>query len=110
MQNAVRIDIEGDFDLWNAARRRWNSIEMERAEIFIVARERTLALQYFDFHARLIVAVSRKDLRFTSRDRRVARDHWRRHAAGGFNRKRQRRNIEQEHVFDFALEHAALNR
>ena len=33
VQNAVRVDVEGHFDLRNAARRGWNSIEMERAEL-----------------------------------------------------------------------------
>ena len=109
MQNAVRVDIESDFDLRNATRGRRNAIEMEGAEILVIARERSLALQHFDFHARLIVAVGRKDLRLTSRDRRVARDHRRCHSAGGFNRQRERSHVEEEDVFDVALEHAALN-
>src|SRR5207244_5489077 len=29
--------------------------------------------------------------------------------ASGFNRKRKRRNIEEEHIFDVALENATLN-
>ena len=103
MQDAVGVDVEGDFDLRNAARRRRNSIEMECAERLVVARQRALALQHFDFHARLIVAVGRKDLRFARRDRRVARNHRRGHAARGFDRQRQRRHVEQEHVFHFAL-------
>ena len=110
VQNAVRVDVECHFDLRNAARRRRNSIEMECAEILVVARKRSLALQHFDFHARLIVAVSRKDLRLTSRDRRVTRNHRRRDSARGFNRQRERSHVEEQHVFDVALEHAALNR
>ena len=82
---------------------------MECAERFVVARKRSLALQHFDFHTRLIVAVSRKDLRFTRRDRGVTRNHRRRHTARGFNRERERSHVEKQHVFDVALEHAALN-
>ena len=110
VQNAVSIDVEGNFDLRNAARRRWNSIEMECAERFVVAAQRTFTLKHFDLHTRLIIAVSRKDLRFASWDRGVARNHGRSYAACGFNRQRQRGYVQQEHVFDFALEHAALNR
>src|SRR5439155_6709190 len=44
MQDAVGVDVEGHFDLRYAARGWRNSIEMERAEIFIVARKRPLAL------------------------------------------------------------------
>ena len=109
MQDAVRIDVEGHFDLRHAARGRRNAVEVERAEVLVVARKRALALQHFDFHARLIVAVGRKDLRLPRRDRGVARNHRRGHAAGGFDRQRKRSHVEQEHVFDVALEHAALD-
>src|SRR5205823_8062683 len=54
MQNAVGIDVECHFNLRDAARRRRNSIEMECAERFVVARKRPLALEHFDFHPRLI--------------------------------------------------------
>src|SRR6266567_2269363 len=57
VQNAVRVDVEGHLDLRNAARGRWNSVEMKRAELLIVARKRPFPLQYFDFHTWLIVAV-----------------------------------------------------
>ena len=57
VQNAVRVDIEGHLDLRNAARGRWNSVEMKRAELFIVARKRPFPLQHLDLHAWLIVAV-----------------------------------------------------
>src|SRR5207249_7158499 len=109
MQDAVGVDVEGHFDLRYAARGWRNSIEMERAEIFIVARKRALALQHFDFHTRLVVAVSRKDLRFPCWDGGVARNHRRGHATCRFDRERQRRYVEQEHVFDVATEHTALN-
>jgi hypothetical protein len=36
VQDAVRVNVERDFDLRNAARRRWNSIEMERAELLVI--------------------------------------------------------------------------
>src|SRR5213076_3285961 len=58
VQDTVRVDVEGHFDLRDAAWCRRNSIEMECAEILVVARQRPFALQHFDFHARLIVAVS----------------------------------------------------
>src|SRR5262249_56863594 len=108
VQDAVRIDVEGDFNLRHAARRWRNSIEMENAQLLVVARQRSLALEHFDFHTRLIIAVSRKDLRLASRNRRIAWNHRSSDSAGCLDRKRQRRYVEQEHVFDFALEHAAL--
>ena len=109
VQDAVGVDVERDFDLRHAARGRRNAVEMEGAEGLVVARERALALQHFDLHARLVVAVGRKDLRFARRDGGVARDHRCSHAARGFDRQRQRRHIEQQHVLHVALEHAALD-
>ena len=109
VQDAVGVDVEGDFDLRHAARGRRDAVEVEGAELLVVARERALALQHLDFHARLVVAVGREDLRLPGRDRGVARDHRRGHAAGGFDRQRERSHVEQEHVFHVALEHAALD-
>jgi hypothetical protein len=94
VQNAVRIDVECDFDLRNAARRRRDTVEVEYTELLVVATQWTLALQHLDLHARLVVAVSRKDLRFACWDRGVTRNHRRSHAAGGFNRQSQRRHIQ----------------
>ncbi len=50
-----------------------------------------------------------KGLRLLGRNRRVARNHRCGNAAQRLNRERQRSHVEQEQVFDFALEHAALN-
>src|SRR5215831_8056833 len=61
MKNAVRIDVERHFDLRNAAWRRRDTIEMEDAELLVIARKRPLALEHLNLHARLIVTVSRKD-------------------------------------------------
>jgi hypothetical protein len=48
-------------------------------------------------------------LRFFGRDRRVAFDETGEHAAQRFDAERKRRNVEQENVFDIALQNAALN-
>ena len=57
----------------------------------------------------MIVAVGGKDLRFPSRNGRVARNHRGRHATRGLDRERQRRHVEKEHVLHVAFEDAALN-
>lgn len=48
--------------------------------------------------------------RFLRRDRRVARDHSRGDATGRLDTERQRRNVEEQHVAHFALQHATLDR
>ena len=45
MQDAVRIDVEGDLDLRHAARGGRDAIQVKGAELLVVAGERALALQ-----------------------------------------------------------------
>ena len=51
-----------------------------------------------------------KTSRLARRDRRVALDQLRHHAALGLDAERQRRDVEQQHVLDVAREHARLDR
>ena len=69
-----------------------------------------LALEHVDLDRRLVVLGRREGLRLAGRDRRVALDQLRHHAALGLDAERQRGDVEQEHVLDLALEHAALDR
>src|SRR3954454_14115721 len=87
VQDALPIHIEAHFDLRNATRRRRDAVEVKRSKILVIAAERTLALQYLDLHARLIVAVGRKDLRLTRRDSGVTWNHRRSHATCSFDRQ-----------------------
>ena len=109
MQDAVRVNIERDFDLRHAARGGRDVRQMKFADGLVVARQLTLALQDVDFHAGLIVGGRRENFRFTGRDRRIAFDQPGEHAAERFDAEGQGRHIEQQHVFHFAFEHAALN-
>src|SRR5437016_13402869 len=83
MQDAVGIDVEGHFNLRNAALRWRNPIEMECPQVLVIARKWALPLQHLDLHPRLIVAVGRKNLRFTSWNRGITRNHRCSHPAGG---------------------------
>jgi hypothetical protein len=49
-------------------------------------------------------------LRLLGRDRRVAIDHAREHAAQRLDAQRQRRHVEQQHVLDVTLQNAGLDR
>ena len=68
-----------------------------------------LALQDVNFDARLVVRRRAENFALARRDRRVALDQRREHAAQRLDAERQRRHVEQQHVLDFALEHAALD-
>ena len=55
VQDAVRVEVEGDLDLWHAPRRRWDPVEVEAAEGAVVARHIALALQDVDLDRGLAV-------------------------------------------------------
>ena len=64
----------------------------------------------FDRNRRLIVFRRAEDLLLFGRNRRVLFDEFRHDAAEGFDPQGQRRDVEEQDVFDFAREDAALNR
>ena len=55
VQDAIRIDVESNFNLRHAARRGGNSVQLEFAQRTVVRRELAFALQYVDLHAGLVV-------------------------------------------------------
>ena len=81
VQDAVGVNVEGDFDLRHTARGRQNLRELEFTDGLIVAGELSLALQDVDFHAGLVVAGGRENLVLLSRDRGVPLDEPREHTA-----------------------------
>ena len=110
VEDAVRVDVERDLDLRDAARRRRDAGQLELAERLVVLGHLALALQDVDLDRRLVVLGRREDLALAGRDRRVALDQLRHHAALGLDAERQRRHVEQQHVLDVAGEHARLDR
>ena len=109
VHDAVRVDVEGDFDLRNAATSSRDARELEAAKRLVVVRHLALALQDVDFHGRLVVGGGGVDLGLAGRDGGVAVDHLGHDAAHGLNAQGQRGNIEKQDALDVASEHAALN-
>ena len=109
VQDAVGVDVEGHLDLRHAARGRRDAGQVEGPEQVVVLGHGALALVHLDVHARLVVRVRREDLALLGRDRRVALDEPGEHAAERLDAERERGDVEQQHVLDFALEHAALH-
>ena len=109
MQNAVGIDIKGHFDLRHAPRRWRNFAQVEAAERFIGLRLLAFALQHVHRDRGLIVVGGREHLIRLGRNRGVFLDQFGHYAAQGFDAERQRRYIQQQHVFDIAPQHAGLN-
>ena len=55
VQDAVGIDVKGDFDLRDAARGGWDAVEDEAAEDLVVVDHFALTLQDMDFYLWLVV-------------------------------------------------------
>ena len=87
-----------------------NADEVELAERLVVGGHLALALEDADRHRGLVVLGGREDLALLGRDRGVALDQAREHAAQRLDAERQRRHVEQQHVLDVALQHAGLDR
>ena len=83
---------------------RWNlpSVRLSRGH-------RPLALQHVDLDLGLAVGGGREDLALAGRDRGVALDERRHHAAERLDAERERRHVEQEQVLDLAREDAGLD-
>ena len=110
VDDAVRVDIEGDVDLRQAARRRGNTDQVELTQHLVVGRHLPFALEDPDGHGGLVVFRRREDLALLRRDRRVAVDEAREYAAQSLDAERQGRHVEQQHVLDVALQYAGLDR
>ena len=110
MYDTVGVDVEGHLDLRHATRCRRNVGEIESARGFVVRRHFALALEDVDRHRGLIVIGGRERLALLGRDRRVAFDQLGHDAAQGLDTERQRGDVEQQDILDFALQHAGLDR
>ena len=110
VQDAVGVDVERDLDLRDAARRRRDARQLELAQRLVVGGHLALALEDVHLDRGLVVLGRREDLRLARRDRRVALDQPREHAALGLDAERQRRHVEQQHVLHVAGQHARLDR
>ena len=93
-----------------AARSGPDALEPEAAELAVVGCQLALALEHDDVDRRLVVLRGREHLGAPRRDRRVALDHLRHHAAQRLQPERQRGDVEQHDVLDLALEDAGLQR
>src|SRR6516165_4033671 len=62
-----------------------------------------------NFDRRLIVRGCRENLALSSWNSRVALDELCEHTTESFDTQRERRDVEQEHIFDFAAANARLN-
>merc|ERR1711988_1721043 len=98
VEDAVRVDLEGDLNLRLATRRWGDARHVELAKLVVVLRHRTLALKDLDSHGRLVVLVRREDLALLRRDHGVPRDELGHDAANGLDPEGQGSHVEEEKV------------
>ena len=109
VEDAVGVDVEGDFDLGHAAGGRGDAGQFEPAEGPVVLGELPFALEDVDFDFGLVIGGGREGFLLARRDGRVPRDQDGHHAAEGLDAQRQRGHVEQDDVFLFAGEDRALD-
>ena len=109
MNDAVGVDIEGNFDLRHAARRRGDPLQPEATQAHIIGSHRAFALQDVHIHGGLVIVSGGKDLGLLDRDGGIALDQHGHHTAQGFQTQRERCHIQQEHILDFAAQHTSLD-
>src|SRR6266404_320327 len=97
-------------DRRHAARRRRQPDQIELAKHLVIGCHLAFALEDADGHCVLIVLRGREHLALLGRNRGVAINQPREHAAERLDAERERRHVEQQHVLDVALQHAGLDR
>ena len=110
VQDAVRVNVEGHFDLRHAARCGCDVGQVELPQRFVRAGFFALALQHVNRNRRLVVFRSGEHLRRFGRNGGVFLDEFGHHAAHGFDTQRQRGNVQQQYVAAAAAQYFALNR
>ena len=99
MDDTVRVNVEGDFDLRKTPWRGHDAFEIEAAERPVRRGKFALALKDMDGHRALVVRCRREGLAFRDGNRRVALDELRANAPERLDTQRERRHIEEQNVF-----------
>ena len=109
VEDAVGVDVEGDFDLGHSAGGGEDAVEDELAERVVVGGHVALALEDVDFDLGLVVGGGGEDLAFAGGDGGVAGDQGGADAAEGFDAEGEGGDVEQEDVLDLAAQDAGLD-
>ena len=109
MNDAVRINVECDFNLRNTFGRRRDADEVEVTEELVVADELTLSLEDLDFNSGLTIGSSRERLRLLGGDGRVAGDELGHNTTKSLNTEGERCDVRQKNVPNVTRQDSTLN-
>eukprot|EP00962_Isochrysis_galbana_P049594 scaffold21094_cov110-Isochrysis_galbana.AAC.3 len=98
VEHAVGVNVEGDLDLWDAARHRRDARQRELAQLVVILGARALALEDLDGDGRLIIRVGREDLLLRRWDGRPLGHQRGHHLAARLQPERERGAVEQNHA------------
>src|SRR5262245_28543762 len=110
LEDPVRVDVERDLDLGEAARGGGDAVEVEAGERAVVLRELPLPLEDVDLDGGLAVGGGREDLLLALRDRRVALDDARHHPPERLDPEGERGDVEEDDVLHLPHQDARLDR
>ncbi len=109
IDNAVDVDVKGDFHLGYAAWRRGDAIQGEPPKGDIIDCHSPLTLQHMDFHWGLVISRGRENLTLGGGDGGIALDELSQDATQRLNAQGKRGDVKQHYVLDIAGKHSALN-
>src|SRR5690606_36666640 len=102
LDDAVDVDVKGDFDLRHAAGRRRDAGQLEAAQGDVVRRHRPLALEDVDLHRGLVVRRRGEDLLLAGGNGGVPLDQLGEDAAQGLNAQGKGRYVQVDDVLHLA--------
>jgi len=115
-ENAICIDIEGDFYLRCASWSRCDSFKVELAKLVIVLSHWPFSFEDLDLDSWLVVSVGREGLCFLARNLRISRDDVGHYASSGLDSLRKRSDVDKENILKgvvvcgiFVAEDSCLN-
>lgn len=85
VQDGVGINIEGNFDLRNSTRSRWDSRELELSEQVVVLGAGTFSFEDLNEYSWLVVGVGREDFGLFGWDSGVSLDERSEDSTGGLD-------------------------
>jgi hypothetical protein len=96
VDDTVGVNIEGDLDLGNTTRSRWDTGKLELSEQVVVLGASTLTLVDLDKHTGLVVAEGGEDLGLLGGDGGVALDESSHDTTSGLDTDGKRRDVEKQ--------------
>jgi hypothetical protein len=109
VDDTIRINVEGNFDLRNTTRRRRKAEKLEVTKDFVVLDKFTFTLEDFDFDSSLAIGGSGEDLGFFGGDSGVTGDETGEDTSESFDTEGERSNVEEEDIRDITRQHRPLD-